>query len=224
MLRKTVFASGETYHIYNRGAHKQNIFYNEPDYQRFLLGLFLMNGSSPVHISNILSKYQGRSLLTVFEEEQITEKLVDILAYALMPNHFHIVLRQKEEGGITKFCKKALTAYSMYFNAKYDHSGVLFQGRFKSSHIDNDAYFRWIFSYVHLNPLSLVEPGWEEKGVSDIAKARSFIRSYKPSSYFDYFCSKRQESSILSTENMPTFLNTQNDLEDLLASFIKDRP
>jgi putative transposase len=222
MLRHTPFAIGETYHIYNRGAHKANVFTNDSDYRRFLSLLFLMNGAEPIRLGRLLANRQGQSL-PIFEEKKPNEPLVDILAYALMPNHFHIVVRQKSEQGITKFFKKVLTGYSMYFNIKYQHSGILFQGPFKSVHVDNDSYFRWIFSYLHLNPLSLIEPGWEEKGITDVLKVREFMNSYQYSSYLDYKGDKRPESIILTTTNLPDFLKT-DDLEDLLESVGKDSP
>jgi len=103
MLRKTALAVGETYHVYNRGAHKQSIFTSEGDYQRFLLLLHLCNQLGPLDFRRLLSKYKGRSFADIFEEEKNEQSLVEILAYSLMPNHFHVVLRQKDEGGITTF-------------------------------------------------------------------------------------------------------------------------
>ncbi|KKU55273.1 MAG: hypothetical protein UX77_C0014G0004 [Parcubacteria group bacterium GW2011_GWA1_47_11] len=224
MLRKTALAVGETYHVYNRGAHKQSIFTSEGDYQRFLLLLHLCNQLGPLDFRRLLSKYKGRSFADIFEEEKNEQSLVEILAYSLMPNHFHVVLRQKDEGGITTFLKKVLTGYSMYFNTKYAHSGVLFQGRFKSSHIDNEAYFRYIFSYVHLNPLDLFAPGWKECGLKNPDGARQYVNSYKYSSFFDYVGNNRAEKALLSFGQTPEFLKSQNDLEELLKVFTKDRP
>src|SRR3989344_2030506 len=100
--------------------------------------------------------------------EVVDGSLVSVLAYCLMPNHFHLVLRQKNQDGITLFMRKLATAYAMYFNTKYDHSGVLFQCRYKSKHVNTDAYLRWIFSYVHLNPLEIIQPEWKERGIIHI--------------------------------------------------------
>ena len=102
MLRKQALASGETYHIYNRGAHKQRIFTNASDYSRFLFLLHLANSKTAVHLTKTLKEYQGRSSAEIFENEKIDDgdRLVEILGYSLMPNHFHLVLRQKDENGI----------------------------------------------------------------------------------------------------------------------------
>jgi putative transposase len=223
MQRATPLALGETYHIYNRGAHKQATFTCEADYIRFLTLLFIANDAMSLEMRPLLNKYRGQSSGMLFQSERPDKSLVDVLAYSLMPNHFHLVLRQKSETGITKFLKKVLTGYSMYFNTKYEHSGILFQGPFKSKHVGNEAYFRYIFSYVHLNPLSLFEPGWEEKGIQDRVKARVFMEGYNYSSYAHYAGFKRPESVLLAEDDLPGFLTEQNDLENLLR-FTEDSP
>ncbi|MFA7310046.1 MAG: transposase [Candidatus Paceibacterota bacterium] len=223
MLRKDALASNETYHIYNRGAHKQPIFLDDHDYSRFLMLLYLANNSEPIHMGNLLSKYKGRSFLDIYSEET-DRALVDITAYSLMSNHFHVVVTQKAEEGISRFMKKVGTAYSMYFNARHDHSGFLFQGRFKNSLVSNEAYYRWIYAYVHLNPLDLLYPHWEEKGIDDKERARNYMKDYRYSSYRDYHSGAfRPESRLLALDTVPDFLKTQNDLEELLEN-IKDRP
>jgi hypothetical protein len=106
----------------------------------------------------------------------------------------------------------------MYFNKIYNHSGILAQGSVKSKHVDSDEYFRYIFSYVHLNPLSLYFPCWESKGLSNKARVRRSLSSYLYSSYYDYAVKTRPQSSILSIDNAPDFLKNQNDLEELLSA------
>src|SRR3989344_8088505 len=178
MLRKTNLVEGETYHVFNRGANKNRIFTNKDDYRRFLMLLHLCNSSKPVLMREILTKYRGRSSADIFYEERPDKSLVSIIAYCLMPNHFHLVLRQKVKQGITKFMNRVGTAYSMYFNVKYEHSGVLFQGRYKSSHIGTESYFRYIFAYIHLNPLDLFDMGWEKNGPADLQGACAFIKNF----------------------------------------------
>ena len=224
LRRDTPLAIGETYHVFNRGAHKSNLFKDEDDYRRFLLLMFLANRETSLNMRDLTSKYKGRTFAEMFMFEEVAKSLVDVLAYSLMPNHFHIVLQQKAEEGISSYMKKVATAYSMYFNLKYSHSGTLFQGRYKSSHIAEEPYYRWIFSYVHLNPIALREPKWEEQGILDPETVRSFLRGYPYSSYFDHRVGRRPESKILATENLPDFLREQDDLKDMLATFTKVRP
>jgi putative transposase len=219
VLRGHHLAEGETYHVYNRGAHKSALFTSSRDYDRFLLLLYLSNTEDPVHVGNLFFKYKGRSSLELLDEVDVilrTERLVDLLAYTLMPNHFHLVVRQKNKGGITQFMRKLSTAYSMYFNTRYRHSGVVFQGRFQSSCIDNEAYFRYIFAYTHLNPIDLIRPDWKTLGVRDKKEVRAFLEEYRYSSFIDYSVGARKETKLLAIEDAPDFLRKQNDLDDLL--------
>jgi putative transposase len=117
-----------------------------------------------------------------------------------MPNHIHLLLRQRKDGGITKFMKKLGTGYAMYFNKKHNRMGHLFQGSFRAVHIKNDEQLQTVFVYIHTNPISLIIPGWKEKGVGDIEKIIKFLENYKWSSYLDY----------IDTKNFPSV--TQRDL------------
>jgi len=226
MLRQVPLISEETYHIYNRGAGKQRIYTTSRDYERFMGLLYLANGEQPIIYRNLWEKHQGPSLVEIFDlskESVRTQRLVDVLAYALMPNHFHLVLKQKKDEGITKFMRKLATGYSMYFNTKYEHSGVLFQGRFKSSHINSESYFRYIFSYVHLNPLDLVEPDWKGGIIRNEKTARKFLADYRYGSHFDYCVGERPERAILAYDDAPDFLKEQNDIEEMLSDFSRNR-
>lgn len=223
-MRKIKLAEGETYHIYNRGAHKGRVFYSQGDFKRFLLLLFLCNGKRPVAVRDVLRKYQGRDLGEIFQNEKPDQSLVSILAYCLMPNHFHLVLQQKSEDGIAKFMNKVGTAYGMYFNLKYEHSGVIFQGRFQSEYIDSEAYFRYIFSYVHLNPVEVTEPGWEKVGLKNPGKVKKALAQHTFSSFNDYFLEKRPERALLDFESILDFLKTQNDFEELLRWNVENVP
>jgi REP-associated tyrosine transposase len=215
-LRGRMLAEGGNYHVYNRGAHKQDIFSTKDDYDRFQILLHLLNSRYPVVLRDVLPSYKGRSHSKIFLEEHVDHSLVDILAYSLMPNHFHLVLRQKSEAGISQFMRKLCTAYSMYFNTKYDHSGVVFQGRYKAKHIGNEAYFRYLFAYVHLNPIELSQSDWKKAGMRNPAKVKAFLSDYRYSSYYDYCVLDRPERAILCQNDIAQFVTDQNDLEDLI--------
>jgi len=169
-------------------------------------------------MANVLSKYRGRSSLLLFEEEKPNQGLVDVLSYALMPNHFHLILRQKVENGITLFMKKVGTAYSMYFNTLYEHSGTIFQGRFKGKHVDTGDYLRWLFAYVALNPLDIGFPGWKENGGVERLPdgAHSFLRSYAHASFPDMHpevC--RPERAVLSAATLAELADDVPDFSDV---------
>jgi putative transposase len=222
MRRGASLASGEVYHIYNRGAHKQRIFTCKDDYVRFLLLLHVTNTTSPVDMRQLFAKYRGKPFLDIFTSEHPDKSLVDVLAFSLLPNHFHLILRQKADQGISTFLRKVSTAYSMYFNTKYAHSGILSQGPFKSRHIDDQTYFRYIFSYVHLNPLDNVEPAWKMGIFGNRGAMANFLSTYKYSSFYDYFVGERPERAILAYDQRPDFLKTQNDLEEFLRWYTPD--
>jgi len=155
MSRKLTFAVNEYYHVYNRGVEKRVIFNNEFDYQRFLLLIALVNDTQSVEILQLLREYSVPELLRCPREP-----LVKVLAFSLMPNHFHLALREITENGISQFMHKVGTGYALYFNLQNNRSGRLFQGTYKAKHIEDDRYLKYMFEYIHLNPVrSALEAG-----------------------------------------------------------------
>ena len=202
MERKVKFVPGEYYHLFSRGVEKRKIFLDKNDYERFLVLLYILNQSEHFHVSNFLNKGQ-KNILDLYKQER-GKSLVSILAYSLMPNHFHLVVQEIIEGGISTFMMKLLTAYSMYFNIKYERSGPLFVHPFRSEYIGDDAYFRYLFAYVHLNCIELFEKGWKENGIKNQKRAREFLENYRYSSYQDLSgLAHRLEAQILDMENLP---------------------
>lgn len=148
MGTRAPIGTGEWYHCYNRGFEKMRVFKNDRDYQRFLIALYLCNDTQPMH----LRESRGWDLQEVLSEQAERETLVDLGAYALMPNHVHFVLRQNRDGGIARYMQKVFTSYTMYINKKYERTGALFAGTFKSKHIPDDLYLKRVIPYVLLNP------------------------------------------------------------------------
>lgn len=224
MLRKCSFAINEYYHIYNRGNGKSIIFKCKNDYNRFLFLLFAANGQNPVRIDNLmqLCRQQGRSLLSFMDDIDRGDTLVDIGVYCLMPNHFHILIREKKENGITEFMKKLSTAYAMYFNKRYGRTGSLFEGRFKAQHVDDDMYLKYLFAYIHLNPVKLIESQWKEIGLKDTKKAMKFLNEYNYSSYQDYV-NKSDKGVILNKPVFPEYFSTFNDFKVYINEWMEDR-
>lgn len=215
-IRKISFVSGEYYHIYNRGNSKQKIFHDKADYERFAGLLYACNNQENFKIFNIP---KGQDL---FSEEK-RKILVDIGAYVLMPNHFHILITQGENGDISKFIQKVSTAYVMYYNKKYERTGGLFEGKFKAQHAGNDRYLKYLFSYIHLNPLKLIYKNWKKEGIRNKKEALEYLSNYKYSSYADYIGFQRVQNKILNTETFPNyFLNKQSFLKEIFEwlSFI----
>lgn len=197
MGRKFSFAIDEYYHIYNRGTDKRTVFLDEEDWQRFSALLYLCNSER-----NIVFRDIPIGLAYGYERG---ETLVDIGAYCLMPNHFHMLLREKVQSGISLFMQKFSTAYSMYFNIKYERSGGLFEGPFRAKHADSDNYLKYLFSYIHLNPVKIIDPEWKENGINHREKAKQYLAGYLYSSYLDYMGTEREENKILNKEAFPQY-------------------
>jgi putative transposase len=208
MQRKIDFSVGEYYHIYSRGTDKRAIFVSHGDYQRFKMLLYLCNGVGPVDISKHFRG--GRTPSDLFRLKQ-ESTLVDIGIYCLMPNHFHILVKEKKEGGITKFTGKLLTAYSMYFNKKNNRKGTLFESTFQAKHIKSDEHLKYLFSYIHLNPVKIIDPKWKENGIKNREIAKKYLEDYNFSSYLDYQEIPRIEASIINREVFPEYFKSKND-------------
>lgn len=155
-MRKTVFANDEYYHIYNRGTDKRVIFSDNEDLNRFLQSMIEFNTVDPIgslYQNSFRKKTQLSGLATkseVFGAES-EEKLVTVIAYCLNPNHYHFLLKQVSERGVEKYMHRLGTGYTRYFNKKNERSGALFQGTFKSIHIDSNEYLLHASAYVNLN-------------------------------------------------------------------------
>lgn len=191
MTRTIAIAPDEFYHIYNRGIEKRKIFLSSVDYERFIALLYLTNQTEPADL-----KYQGRSISEI-TEDRVGKPLVEIAAYCLMPNHFHLLSRELIEGGTARFMQKLTTGYTMYFNKRNERSGALFQGTYKATHVYDDRYFRYLVSYIHLNPVKIIQPTWKVDGISDRASAEKYISQYTYSSYRDYLGEARPHTRVL---------------------------
>lgn len=147
----------EIYHVYNRGTEKRVIFLDSEDYERFIDSMMSFN--APGQSGSWCRDRQRRKDRNTRQEVGLhappsrRNQLVEILAYTLMPNHFHLMLRQWAENGISQFMQKVGTGYTNYFNTRYDRSGVLFQGKYKYVHIEHSAHFALLPLYIHANPI-----------------------------------------------------------------------
>lgn len=198
-LRKANLVNGGIYHIYNRGVDKRDIFMDDDDRFRFIHDLYEFNDKNPTINLALYLKSKNDKLKEVGLPNIIRgprEVLVEILAFCMMDNHFHLLVRQKEENGITLFMRKLGTGYTNYFNKKYKRTGVLFQGKFKSVHIENESHFMYLPIYIHLNPLDFEFKEWRNGKIDNPAGAMDFLNNYKWSSYMDYMGKKNFPSLI----------------------------
>lgn len=161
--RKITFENGEFYHIYNRGVDKRNIVNDRLDVFRILESLGVFNTEECVGgiYKNSIEKNQLRNRVS---------QLVEIVAFNILDNHYHLILKQLSDRGISKFIKSFAGGYTKYFNEKYDRSGVLFQGPFKAEYINSEKYLRYVIDYVNLNhfihgpeKLDISKSNWGER-------------------------------------------------------------
>ena len=185
--KRPQFATGQLYHIFNRGVEKREIFQQVSDFFRFIFCLYELNDKKLIRMRDRIGdrkdkKYRGATPVNS------RELLVEVIAFCLMPNHYHLVLRQLVDGGISLFMKKLADSYVGYFNLKYKRNGMgsLFQGRFRAVHAESDRQLMALICYIFTNPVELIEKSWKELGVEDSGKAIQFLNSYRWSSYLDY--------------------------------------
>ncbi len=215
MERQFSFSEDEFYHVYNRGVEKRKIFMSGHDYERFMALLYVANSSNTLQLSDF--RHKRRLELFVMPR---TSTLVDIGAYCLMPNHFHLLIREKKQGGISTFMLKLGTAYSMYFNKKYQRSGPLFSKPFKATHVTRDVHLRHLFVYTHLNPLELIDRNWKDHMRVGSTRKEGHLESYEYSSYLDYMGSERPQASILTKATFPKYFNSMTDFKNYLDDWV----
>jgi len=208
-LRKESFAIDEYYHVYSRGVDKRKIFLNNQDFRKFLFLMYICNSEKSIVLRDI-----GKS----FDRG---ETIVDIGIYCLMPNHLHILVREKIENGISLYMRKLLTAYSMYFNLKYERRGKLFDGAFKSVHVNDDRYFKYLYSYIHLNPAKIIDKNWRDNIGRDSKKLLDFCLSYDNSSVVEY---RNMNYKIINPQKFPSYFSLFSSHVSELAEWLQLTP
>jgi len=224
-MRKTIFANNEIYHIYNRGVEKRKIFLDDKDYFRFIHDLFEFNDEAPAeniyYKTHNLKSYEVKPRKKPRKIRRPRKLIVEILAFCLMPNHFHLFVRQLKDGGIPKFMHKLGTGYTMSFNQKYERVGSLFQGSYKAILIDQEPYFYHLLHYIHLNPLDLKFPGWREGELKDYKEAIKFLENYRWSSHLDYI-SRKNFPSITNRKLLLKVLGGTKEYKRNIRYWLKD--
>jgi len=216
---KPEFKNEWIYHVYNRGVEKRNIFLNERDYVRFMYNMFVCNGQERVfHLERLSNEEIIQFINNASANEE--KQLVEILNFALMPNHFHISLKQKVDGGIVSFMQKLGISSTMCFNKKYERVGPLFQGNFKASSVGlDDAHFLYIPHYIHLNPLDLMRG---DRQYIQTADKMHFLENYRWSSLPDYL-GKNNFSNILNKDFLLTKFGGSAKYKKELLKALKEK-
>ncbi len=205
----------ELYHVLNRGVEKRQIFLDNQDRARFVHDMYEFNDTAPAS-----NTWRGASGGMFELRTRTSERIVEIHGWCLMGNHYHLLLSEVVEGGLTRFLRKLNVGYAMYFNARYKRVGTLFQGRTKKIRINSDAYFLHILNYIHLNPLDFKKgcASWRSREIANADSALKYLDTYRWSSYLDY-CGKKNFPSILTTE---LFADVFRNYRRAIRSYIQD--
>lgn len=153
--RKTPLITNQFYHILNKSINKEPIFTKHKDCQRALITLdFYRFYNPPVRLSYYLGWGIEKKENLMSSLKQKAKELVEIISFCLMPNHFHLLLKQTSDEGISKFMGLVQNSYTRYFNDKHQRQGHLFQGQFKAIRVETDEQLLHLSRYIHLNPYS----------------------------------------------------------------------
>lgn len=217
-MRKESFDNNNIYHIYNRGVDKRSIFLDNDDYRRFL-DFTRVYRYEDLRLRSLQRKDLAR--LSLAKLNQIAAPLVEILAYILIENHFHFIVRQLIDNGITKFMHKLGTLYTMCFNEKYERTGRLFEGPFKAISILEDNYLFYLSFYIHLHPAEFVNSKWIEGKIKNWKEIIKVIEDYKWSSYPIYL--NKRKGDLVNTEFiLDCFKRTDSDGVKEYKKFIEE--
>lgn len=211
----------QLFHALNRGTDGRDIFMKDDDRVRFIRGMYLFNNPAPANNTgwkvdrfrpnnDFVSRYSGG-------------RLVDIHGWCLMRNHYHLLLSERQENGVTAFLTKLNIGYAKFFNEKYKRSGTLFQGRTKKVLIERDAHMLYILHYIHLNPLDYLADAneWRMRSKGSIpsaTKALDYLQTYRWSSLRDYL-GERNFPSILTTSFFTKMFGAYGPA---LSAYLKD--
>jgi len=186
-IRKIIITPGEYYHLCNRSNDKQNIFIEDRDWIRFLfIILYFQSTENFNNLSRLITHFVKHRVFNIPRDK--TEKIiknrdVELIIFCLMPNHFHLLVRQLKEKGVSRYMQRVQNAYAKYFNAKYKKSGHLFQGPFRIAHVKNNEQMLYLSAYIHRNCRELKH--WQNKECQ-----------YPWSSFQDY-CGKNRWGKLL---------------------------
>ena len=223
--RREQFINDEIYHIVLRAIDDNLIFKDDDDYYRGIFSIYEFNTTKPITIRERRKireqfKKANRERVSVSFEADERDKLVEVLTFCFMPNHIHLLLRQIKDNGITKFMRKVGAGYGGYFNRKYNRKGHVFQNRFLSVHIKNDNQLKIVFTYTHTNPISLIEPKWQEEGIENPEKVIEFLENYKWSSYQDYL-GKKNFPSVTDREFFLKIMRGEQGCKEFIENWVR---
>ncbi len=226
-IRKLKFTPGGFYHIFNRGNGRRDIFLNDKDRYRFLQAMYLSNskdaGFTVADLEKIKGGYSLDKIKDLLDKKNVFyNPLVRVCTDCLMPNHFHFLVEEIEEGGVSYFMQKLGNSYARYFSIRHNYPGSLFQGRFKAVEVDSDDQLKYLLIYINvLNPAQLIEPELKEKGIQDIEKVWNKIESYSWSGHQEFM--DRRNSVIIDKGLLGKIFSNSQEYSTFAKSILEGK-
>ena len=198
-IRSTPLVTNEVYHVYLRSVEKIPIFFYKEERVRFLLYILFLQSDKhiddPATLTRRFLKYGTFVSHRTPVQSIVDRRMVELMAFCVMTNHFHLIVRQKSDRGISDYMMRALASYAKYYNAKHDRVGRVFASEFKSKHISDNRQLLHTSAYVHRNPREL--KGWVGKE-----------SVYPWSSFYDYTHSNRWNDLLVTSLILEQFKNS----------------
>lgn len=208
-MPRAIIAPEEIYHVFNRGVNKQSVFFEDADYVRMLLLVMVLQSVEAFHnINRYIKNFIKRGDFMFSDdiiEKILKNRTVELISFACMPNHFHLIVKELEEGGLSKYLQRIEIAYTKYFNIKYRRSGYLFQGPFQSIHIATNEQLLHLSAYIHKNPVKI--SAWKNKE-----------SEYPWSSYKYYLDDKNNKNGLLALEIVLDQFKNSAEYKDFVAT------
>lgn len=194
--RLTPFQTGSYYHIFNRGVEKRKIFTASEDYARFLETIYFYRFSGPKPKLSTRKRFKTKEFYN-------NPKIVEVICYCLMPNHFHLLLKQVIDNGIHEFMSKVSNSYTKYFNTKRNRVGPLLQGQFKAVLIETDEQLTHVSRYIHLNPY--------------VAELTKELENFEYSSYPEFV--GLRNNTLSNPQSILNFFSETNSYKDFVRDY-----
>src|SRR3989338_7226884 len=198
------------WHLAGRGVEKRDIVLDDSDRLRFIHDLFVLDDLNPVENYELPSRREERPKRRLF---------VHIHAFCLMGNHYHLLVSEATENGISLFMQKLNMGYSKYFNERHERTGTLWEGRYRRIQVTRDAHFLYIPYYIHLNPLDFAMPEWREGKVKNASRALQLLHAYRWSSHLDYM-GEKNFPSITRRDFLSDIFRTRQAYKKEIANII----
>lgn len=209
----------DLHHSFNRGTEKRNIFLEDADFARGVHDLYEFNDVNS--IVNLGQRFKGSPTPLIGNKPR--EKLVEVISWCLMSNHYHLFSYPIVENGLSKFHQKFGRGFTNFFNVKYKRNGVLFQGKYKKVRVINDVQVIQLICYIHSNPLNFWKPNWKENGLTDmeIQNALEFLeKEYRWSSHLDYWGIKNFPS-LIDNDFSSRFFRNPEEYREVFTNWLR---